>query len=177
MNELLLMHIIIIWYHQDHSIHSAYSATICFILALVLVITIVYHCFSVSYHATYSSAMKVEAASSSETAAYLLYHTLSHPIYLFFSLFYIVKIFKPLNFIIKFPSFHCLNVSNDVLKIPYRIKQSVMYPQTSPLSDDTVVFSFFVYYTHLSCVWSTDLYFHFILRNKTFGWKPQWFPI
>ena len=74
------MHIIIIWYHQDHIIHSVYSAAICFVLVLVLVIAIVYHYFSVCpYHAIYSSAVKVEAASSSETAAYLLYHTVAHP--------------------------------------------------------------------------------------------------
>jgi len=80
MNKLLLIHIIIIWYHQDHRTHSVYTAVICFVLALVLVITIVYHYFSVCpYYATYSFAMKVEAASSSETAAYLLYHTVTHP--------------------------------------------------------------------------------------------------
>jgi len=84
---------------------------------------------------------------------------------LFFPLFYAVKTFKLLNFIIQFPSFHCLNVFNDVFKMPYRIKQSshslFTYSQTLLLLDDTVVFSFVVYYTHLSCVWLTDLYFHF----------------
>jgi len=68
------MHIIIIWYHQDHSIHSVYSAAICFVLASVLVIAIVYHYFSICPY-----AVMVEGASSSETAAYLLYHTVVHP--------------------------------------------------------------------------------------------------
>jgi hypothetical protein len=162
MNELLLMHIIIILYHQDHSIHSVYSATICFVLGLVLVITIVYHYFSVCpYHATYSSAVTVEAAISSELIYCITqWHVPKDSNLLFFPSFYIVKIFKRLNFIIKFPSFHCLNV----FKMPYRIKQSgrsvFTYSQMLPLFDDTVVFSF-VYYTHLSCFWSTDLYFRF----------------
>jgi hypothetical protein len=75
LNELLLMHIIVIWYFKDHSIYSVYFAAMCFLLALVLVITIVYPYFSVCpYHAAYSSAMRMEAASFSETAAYYLSH-------------------------------------------------------------------------------------------------------
>jgi hypothetical protein len=96
------MHIIVIWYFKDHSIHSVYFAAMCFLLALVLVITIVYPCFSVCpYHAAYSSGMQMEAASFSETAAYYCitqWHILKDSNLPFFPLSYMVKIFKLLNF-------------------------------------------------------------------------------